>query len=110
MFSGPPSPGAHSQPTTPSLKSFNFGYPQSYSHAIAPQQLTQTLNRVVAPQQSAQSLRHPAGYPVGPQSMSMAPQQPQAYGYSVVPQQAPQPQQPATFSPQESEFYDYWQN
>jgi hypothetical protein len=128
MFSRPPSPGAHSQPTTPSLKSFNFGYPQSYSHAIAPQQLTQTLNRVVAPQQSAQSLRHPAGYPVGPQSMnqpmgqsmgqpisqpmsqSMAPQQPQAYGYSVVAPQAPQPQQPATFAPQDAEFYDYWPN
>lgn len=122
MFSRPPSPGAHSQPTTPSLKSFNFGYPQSYSHAVAPQQLTQTLNRVVAPQQSTQSLRHPAGYPVAqsltqslnqpiaPISQPMAPQQPQAYGYSVVPQQAPAPQQPATFSPPESEFYDYWQN
>lgn len=116
MFSRPPSPGAHSQPTTPSLKSFNFGYPPSYSHAVAPQQLTQTLNRVVAPQQSAQSLRHPAGYPVvAPQSLAqpiaqpMTPQQPQAYGYSAVPQQAPQPQAPSAFSPSDDFYYD-WQN
>jgi hypothetical protein len=112
MYSRPPSPGIHSQPTTPTMKAFNFGNYPHFSHAVAPQQLTQTLNRVVNPQQTLQTLRHPAtaqqshplpNYAVGSQ------QTPQAMNFAIPPQQ---PSQINTqFSPQDPGFYEYpnWQ-
>lgn len=112
MYSRPPSPGIHSQPTTPTMKAFNFGSYPNFSHAVAPQQLTQTLNRVVNPQQTLQTLRHPVtaqqSHPLP--NYAVAPQQaPQAMNFSIPTQQ---PSQINTqFSPQETGFYEFpnWQ-
>lgn len=109
MYSRPPSPGIHSQPTTPTMKAFNFGNYPHFSHAVAPQQLTQTLNRVVNPSQTLQTLRHPVtaqqshplpSYPVAtqqtPQSMN--------FNFNIPQQQSAQIN--TQFSPQES-YHDF---
>lgn len=114
MYSRPPSPGIHSQPTTPTMKAFNFGNYPPFSHAVAPQQLTQNLNRVVNPQQTLQTLRHPvtAQQSHALPSYTIAPQQSSQSMNFGIPSQQP-PQLNTQFSPQEASagFYEFgnWQ-
>jgi hypothetical protein len=84
MYSRRPSPGIHSQPTSPTMKAFNFGNYPPFSHAVAPQQLTQSRH--------SRSLAASAGEeaPTPTPSTPITPMHAKSFNPNGQPQQAPQ--------------------